>query len=201
MEFNEKLQALRAKKGITQEELAKVLYVSRTAVSKWESGRGYPNIESLRAIARFYSVSVDELLSCDEALSIAQEDSKQKEGHYRDMVTGLLDISAVLLFFLPLFGQNAGEVIRAVSLIRLSGVAVWLRCAYFVSVTAIMITGTLTLALQNCGNTFWVSVKSKLSLSLNALAVLIFVLSLQPYAASFLFVFLLIKAFLLIKWQ
>ena len=201
MEFNEKLQALRAKKGITQEELAKVLYVSRTAVSKWESGRGYPNIESLRAIARFYSVSVDELLSCDEALSIAQEDSKQKEGHYRDMVTGLLDISAVLLFFLPLFGQNAGEVIRAVSLIRLSGVAIWLRCAYFVSVTAIMITGTLTLALQNCCNTFWVSLKSKLSLSLNALAVLIFVLSLQPYAASFLFVFLLIKAFLLIKWQ
>ena len=47
MEFNEKLQILRKQKGLTQEDLAEKLYVSRTAISKWESGRGYPNIESL----------------------------------------------------------------------------------------------------------------------------------------------------------
>ena len=46
MEFHEKLQELRKQKGLTQEELAESLYVSRTAISKWESGRGYPNIDS-----------------------------------------------------------------------------------------------------------------------------------------------------------
>lgn len=48
MEFNEKLSQLRKAKGLTQEELAEALYVSRTAVSKWESGRGYPSIDSLK---------------------------------------------------------------------------------------------------------------------------------------------------------
>ncbi len=47
MEFNEKLQLLRKQNNMTQEQLAEKLYVSRTAVSKWESGKGYPNIESL----------------------------------------------------------------------------------------------------------------------------------------------------------
>ena len=61
MEFNEKLQQLRKRRDLTQEELADQLYVSRTAVSKWESGRGYPNIDSLKAISKYFSVTIDEL--------------------------------------------------------------------------------------------------------------------------------------------
>ena len=41
MEFHEKLQKLRSDEGLTQDELAEKLFVSRTAISKWESGRGY----------------------------------------------------------------------------------------------------------------------------------------------------------------
>lgn len=41
MEFHEKLQELRKQKNLTQEELSEILFVSRTAISKWESGRGY----------------------------------------------------------------------------------------------------------------------------------------------------------------
>ena len=66
MELSEKLQELRKEKGLTQEELAEALFVSRTAISKWESGRGVPNIESLKAISKFFSVSIDELLSGEE---------------------------------------------------------------------------------------------------------------------------------------
>jgi transcriptional regulator with XRE-family HTH domain len=54
MEFGEKLQELRKNKDMTQEELAEALYVSRTAISKWESGRGYPSIDSLKEISRFF---------------------------------------------------------------------------------------------------------------------------------------------------
>ena len=106
MEFNEKLQELRKKKGLTQDELAKSLYVSRTAISKWESGRGYPSIDSLKAIAKFFSVTVDELLSSEQILSIAEEDGKKCRAHLKDLMFALLDISALLLLFLPLFAWN-----------------------------------------------------------------------------------------------
>ena len=106
MEFHEKLQQLRKQRNLTQEALAASLYVSRTAVSKWESGRGYPNIDSLRAIAAFFSVTVDELLSSDQVLTIAEEDHRQTEKHFRDLVFGLLDICMAMLLFLPLCGEK-----------------------------------------------------------------------------------------------
>ena len=56
MEFHEKLQELRKSRGLTQEELAGILFVSRTAISKWESGRGYPSIDSLKQIANYFSI-------------------------------------------------------------------------------------------------------------------------------------------------
>ena len=62
MEFNEKLKELRSSRGLTQEELAEAMFVSRTAISKWESGRGYPSIDSLKEISTLFSVTIDELL-------------------------------------------------------------------------------------------------------------------------------------------
>ena len=76
MEFNEKLQELRKSKGLTQEELAESLFVSRTAVSKWESGRGYPSIDSLKEISRYFSVTIDELICPEEILSAAEEEKQ-----------------------------------------------------------------------------------------------------------------------------
>ena len=200
MEFNEKLQELRKQKGITQEELAQSLYVSRTAISKWESGRGYPSIDSLKTIARFFGVTVDELLSGDEWLTIAEEDTKQKEKHFRDLVFGLLDCGIAMFFFLPFFGQTVDGLLQEVSLLSLSGIAPYLRTAYFVVVIGIILWGVLTLALQNCHHPFWVKSKTPVSLIFNTVGALLFIMSSQPYAAAFLFIFLVIKVLMLIKW-
>ena len=199
MEFNEKLQELRKHKGLTQEELAELLFVSRTAVSKWESGRGYPNIDSLKAIARFFGVTIDELLSGDELLTIAEKDTEQKENHIRDLVFGLLDISVAVFFFLPLFGQKVNGIIQEVSLLSLTGIASYLRIAYFVVAIGIAVFGILTLALQKCQQPFWVRNKNRISLILNAVGVTLFIISTQPYAAILLFVFLVIKGLMFIK--
>ena len=113
MEFGEKLQALRRGREMTQEELAHALYVSRTAISKWESGRGYPNIDSLKAISKYFAVSIDELLSGDALLSIAEDESREREARLRSLTFGLLDCAAAMLLFLPFFADRTGGAVRA----------------------------------------------------------------------------------------
>lgn len=63
MNFGEKLKKLRKDNGLTQEQLAEKLYVTRTAVSKWETGNGYPAIDSLKMISELFGISIDELIS------------------------------------------------------------------------------------------------------------------------------------------
>ena len=195
MEFKEKLQELRKQKGITQEDLAEALYVSRTAISKWESGRGYPNIESLKAISKFFGVTIDVLLSGEELLDVAENDSKQKETHIRNILFGLLDISVLILFFLPFFGQNTDSLIKEVSLLSIEGISNYLKFIYTASVFLIALCGIFTLAFQNSKN----SLCTKTSLLLNFVGVIIFIAGSQPYAAVFLFIHLSIKALTLIK--
>lgn len=199
MEFNEKLHELRKQKGLTQEELAVQLYVSRTAISKWESGRGYPNIESLKAIARFFSVTVDELISTEEILNVAEESKKQTEKHFQDIIFGLFDICMILLLFLPLFGIKDDGFISAVSLLSLEGTKLYLKTAYFSVVILTIIIGILRLTLQNCTSIVWLKAKTKISLLLGIISVVLFTISLQPYAAVFSFFLLLIKVIIIIK--
>ncbi len=199
MEFKEKLQELRKRNGLTQEELAEILFVSRTAISKWESGRGYPNIDSLKAISKFFNLSIDELLSGEELLSIAEKDTEQKENYIRDLAFGLIDISVAIFFFLPIFGQKTNGILQEVSLLSLNGIATYLQIIYFLNVVGIIIFGILTLAFQKHQQLFWKQNKYKISLILNALGVLIFIISTQPYAATLLFMFFVIKVLMLIK--
>lgn len=194
MEFNVKLQELRKQKGLTQEELAAILFVSRTAISKWESGRGYPNIDSLKAIAEFFSVSVDKLLSGDELLDLAKEETKQKGKHFCDLIFGLLDISVSLFLFLPLFGQKSNDgIIRSVLLLNLTEIAIYLKIAYFFIIIGIIVWGILTLAMQNSQHKFWLRNKNNISLLLNLFGTILLIISSQPYGAILLLVFLVIK--------
>ena len=199
MEFHEKLQELRKNRGLTQEELAEALYVSRTAISKWESGRGMPSIESLKAISKFFAVTLDDLLSSEELLVIAEDDHKQKEMHIRDLIYGLLDCSMALLFVLPFFGQKVNGAIREVSLLALTEIQVYLKILYLVTIVGMTAFGILTLVLRSCNGERWVKYKSKVSLSVNAIGVFLFIISQQPYAAVYVFAFLIIKALMLIK--
>lgn len=199
MEFNEKLQELRKQKGLTQEQLGEVLYVSRTAISKWESGRGYPSIESLKQISKFFNVSVDQLLSCDELLSAFEQDDYVKATRIRNLLFGLIDIGVIIFLFLPIFAQKVDGVIQEVWLFGLTKKQTYIKIAYFLMIFSSSIFGTLQLLLMNVQSSFWQKNKQKISLILNAFGVVLFGVSLQPYAVVLSFLFLTIKTLTLIK--
>ena len=196
MEFHEKLQKLRKQKGLTQEELAQQLFVSRTAVSKWESGRGYPNIESLKDLAAFFSVTLDELLSGEELLHAAQEDLHRQKKDFRRWSFSLLDVSAALLFVLPLFGQTVNGQVQSVSLWQLTETASYMQGIYLALTVMLSLWGLLTMLCRERLREEWtVSV----SLLLHGAGVLLFIAGSQPYASALLFVLLVIKLLLLKK--
>ena len=68
--FKDKLKELRIKNNLTQDDMAKKLYVTRNAISKWENGKGYPNIESLKTISKQFNISLDELINEQDATLI-----------------------------------------------------------------------------------------------------------------------------------
>lgn len=200
MDFQDKLKELRKNRGLTQEELAQALFVSRTAISKWESGKGYPNIDSLKAISKYFCVSLDDLLSTDEIITIAEEDRKQKERHLRNLVFGLLDCSIAMFLFLPFFGQRVDGVIQEVSVLMLTEEEIYIKIPYLIIVFSMTVWGILMLALQDCQVSFWLQKKDKISLGLGAVGALLFMISRQPYASAYLFLILVIQALMLIKW-
>lgn len=73
MTLGEKIKALRTQRGITQEAFAECLNVSRSAIAKWESDTGVPEIINLKAIAKTFGISIDELLDEEQNFSEGAE--------------------------------------------------------------------------------------------------------------------------------
>lgn len=66
MKLGEKIKQLRVSHNMTQDELAKKCFVTRTAVSKWENDNGLPNLESLILISECFDISIDKLLKDED---------------------------------------------------------------------------------------------------------------------------------------
>lgn len=100
MNFSEKIKQMRIEKGMTQEEFAQKVMVSRTAVSKWETGRGYPSLESLMVICDVFGVGLDEFFSKeDAALKEKNEKKKVRKATISVIMICLLIVFAINAFF------------------------------------------------------------------------------------------------------
>ena len=196
MEFSEKLQELRKSRSLTQEELAEALFVSRTAISKWESGRGYPSIESLKEISRFFSVTIDDLICSDEMITVAENDKKEFVSKYVSLICNALDILLAILLFIPAFGNGAASS-GTVSLFGLTGISPWVKIVFIVIIGITILNGVCGMIIANFNKPVWNRHRLITGISLSILAVIVFIATRQPYAGIICFSFLIIKGYLI----
>ena len=193
MEFGEKLQQLRKGRGLTQEELAQALFVSRTAVSKWESGRGYPSIDSLKELAKFFSVTVDELLSGEKILSIAEKENRANLRRVCGLLFGIADLFSLGLIVLPLYPKTVDGFVYAVNLPVYVEIAPAIRCIYWILFFGLILLGFCkilwpqTKALTGC------------SMAVGIVTVLLLALAGETYAVTVAFGLLTVKGALLLR--
>ena len=199
MEFHEKIQELRKSRGLTQEELARALFVSRTAVSKWESGRGYPSIESLKDIANYFSVTVDELISGEKILSIAQRENKSRFRKLCASLFGITDLFSLMLIIFPLYPNAVDGYIYSVNLFAYAQTTAFNRVICWVLFGGMVALGIAEIILAK-----WAAQKRRwvvmcLSLAVNIFTVIFLALAREAYAVTVAFALLMVKAILIFK--
>ena len=213
MEFNEKLQELRKSRSMTQEELAKALFVSRAAISKWEQGRGYPSLDSLKEISRFFSVSIDDLICSEEIISAAADEKKECVEKYRSLICNTLDIFLVLLLLLPVFGNGTDEP-ASVSLFAITGISAWIKIVFAALIGVAVLNGICGVIISHFGKPVCALACSRMIqwiiLSLNRHRLVtgmvlsiacaaVFILTRQPYAGIVCLAILVVKGLLIGK--
>ena len=196
MNIGEKLKALRTERGLTQEQLAAKLYVSRTAVSKWETGGGSPNLDSLQAVARLFDVSVDDLLSTDDLIVLARDERRSSARSGGMLSFGLLDMLAVVFAFLPLYGVDDGSFVRMASLADY-GASVDFGASFAVmaaAIAALLLVGAAEVALAVAGPRRAARTVALVGFAVQAAAVVLLASTMQPYATPLMFALFLAKA-------
>ena len=199
MEFHEKLKERRKNRGLTQEELAEALYVSRTAISKWESGRGYPSIDSLKEISSYFSVSIDDLLSGEKLLLIAEKENKSNIRTLCDLIFGMADVSFFMLIILPLYPNSVDGFIYSVNLLAYEDITSMNRLIYWILFISIILIGIVKILLTTLGIEKYRRIMTGFSMILNILMVLFLAMAREAYAITLAFMILVIKGMLLIK--
>ena len=200
MEFHEKFQELRKSRGLTQEELAEALYVSRTAISKWESGRGYPSIDSLKEISNYFSVTIDDLLSSEKMLSIAEKENKSNLQGMCELLFGILDICSFMLIVLPLYPNMVNGYIYSVNLLAYTQTTALNRLLYWIMFLSLVIVGVINLLLIRLKITRGNRIMIGVSMALSILIVLVLAMAREAYAVIVVFLLLVIKGVLLFKY-
>ncbi|MBR2612435.1 MAG: helix-turn-helix transcriptional regulator [Clostridia bacterium] len=109
MEIEKKLKDAREKAGLTQEQVAEAVMVSRQTISNWENAKSLPDIISVIKLSDLYKISVDELLKGDQKMQkkIEKDANIAKTNIRVILVTAIITLAALAIYFISIFVGGA----------------------------------------------------------------------------------------------
>ena len=172
---------------------------SFTAISKWESGRGYPSIDSLKEISSYFSVSIDDLLSGEQLIFIAEKENRSNLNSVCDLLLGFVDLFSLILIFLPLYPRPVNGYIYSVNLFGYVDSNTFIIRIYWALFISLTITGIVKILMVCFKFEKDKKAVTFISVGLSIIAVLFLAMAREPYAITVTFLLLLIKGILLYK--
>ena len=194
MDLSEKLQKLRKENNLTQEDLAQKLFVSRTAISKWETGRGMPSMESLQLISKYFDISLDLLLSNEEIIDLAKNENKENIRKSFEFFTGIINILAIFALLLPLYKKKVGNIFYSVPLYQVGG---FKEIIFLICPSILIICGIIQIFFTKNENIR--SLIKRIDILIHIIGIVILILSSQPYPTILFFSLFLMKCLILLK--
>lgn len=146
MALSEKLYTLRKKSGLSQEQLAEQLSVSRQAISKWESGTSVPESDKLIIISNYFKVSLDYLLKEDDEQQVTSENNDSLQAADRTKwLLGIISciggiVCLIIWGLLSILNPDASNQLSESSMIHIDGNGIFLiLCIVAIVVGAILL--------------------------------------------------------------
>ena len=144
MALSEKLYALRKERGLSQEQLAEGLKVSRQAISKWESGQSLPESDKLLALSEYFGVSLDYLLKEDREEKGTQAPAPETAGGEKGLLGLVICIGGILCLILwgllSILLPSSAPQLGQSSMLRIDGNGMFLiACVAAVIVGAVLL--------------------------------------------------------------
>ena len=164
-----------------------------------QEGRGYPSIDSLKEISNYFSVTIDELLSTDKLLSIAEKENRANLRGMCDLLFGLLDVFAIVLIVLPLYPNVVDGFVYSVNLFAYIQTTSLNRSLYWIMIVFLVVIGFIKLILIKLDMQRYNKVATKVSMSISTLSVLLLAITRESYAVAVVFLLLVMKGILLLK--
>lgn len=164
-----------------------------------ETGKGYPSIDSLREISRYFSVSIDDLLSADKLISIAERENKSNIRNMCDIIIGIADIFALLLIAMPLYPKTVNSIVYSVNLFSYAETSDLNLTAYWFMFLSLIAAGAAKLVMVYLKK---ISVQKTITIwssLINILTVILLAVAGETYAVVISFLILMIKIIMIFE--
>ena len=164
-----------------------------------QEGRGYPSIDSLKEIASYFSVTIDDLLSGEKLISIAEKENKTNIRNMCDLLFGIVDTCVFLLIVLPLYPNTINGYIYSVNLFAYTEITSMNRIIYWGMFIFLIVSGAIKVILTKFNIEKGHKFITNISMVFHILIVLLLAMTREAYAITVAFLLLVIKGQLLLK--